>query len=116
MAEMLEQQLSEDFRLESARYVETDKDAMPITKAAAPKAGQFPSDVAESLAEVLTRLSNLGQQNQIIREMHKDKVLSDEKLIERRAAVRPFAVELIQAGFRLEEAVNRHYGQYRKTR
>lgn len=113
VAEELEQDLPDAFREETIRYGEADKEAAPITRAAAPKAGQFPRDVAEPLAEFLTRLGHLWQQTKIVREMHNDDALSVDKLRERHASMRPFAHELIQTGLRLEAAVEQHYGRHR---
>lgn len=101
------------FMMDTLRYVKVDAKAAPITRGAVAKAGQFPILVGEGIAEFVARMSNFRQQHAIVETMRREGVLTDEKLLQRAAMMKPFVDEVVQAGDRLAEAIEAEYGQSR---
>lgn len=114
LADMIEHGPNDpEFLDDTFRYTEADRLAAPITRAAAAKAGQFPAAVAVAVGDFVSRMDNLVQQTRTVREMQKDKALTEQKLAARRDAIRPFAKKLVDSGLSLADAVERQYGKYR---
>ncbi|WP_426269128.1 hypothetical protein ACN9MB_12950 [Dyella kyungheensis] len=70
----------QDAAIDTVRYGQVNKAAHPVVRAAAASAGQFAEPIGEVVTKFAFLLVNLAQQQQIITELRKAGILTEEKL------------------------------------
>ncbi|PMQ04147.1 hypothetical protein DyAD56_15780 [Dyella sp. AD56] len=96
-------------RADTMRFGMTYDKALPVARAAAAKAGQFVTPVAEELAKFLLLSQNVTQLQEIIARMREAGALSDEKLVARSKLQAIIGATMIDCGRHLADLLDQHY-------